>query len=76
MRDKLDKLLEDMLFVAHSEFERIYGIDVSQKFEDNHILPAEMTKIYAQVISLATMIQYHDLLRKRLLTHGIDIGKL
>ncbi len=70
------KIYDEILRVANDEFKRIYKVNMNKKFKNNEILPAEIAKRYSVVISLAAIINYHNLLKSKLLLHGIDIGEL
>lgn len=69
-------IVAEVLRVATDEFQRIFKVDMNKKFEDNEVLPAEMTKQYALIVSLSAIIIYHNVLQEKLLHHGIDIGEL
>lgn len=69
-------VIEEILRLTNDEFQHVFKMDISKIFEDNMLLTAEMTKKYALIVSLSTMIVHHNILREKLLHYDIDIGKL
>lgn len=70
------EIVAEVFRIANEEFQRIFMVDMNKKFGNNELLPAEMTKQYALIVSLAAMIIHHNVLREKLQHYGIDIGEL
>lgn len=72
----MSKIYDSIIEVANEEFDRVFKVDMSQKFNDFQTLPAEIIKNYATLVSASALIHYHQFLQEKLLEHGIDIGSL